>query len=112
MAPEILRGEVYEESADVYSYGMILWEMITGQIPYYGRSVAQITGIVGYFGDKLVPPQKCHKKLKKIINNCLLYEPERRPAFEDIVVYLEKAEKLPNMDTDNPFISNLKDFLN
>jgi serine/threonine protein kinase len=40
MAPEILRGEKYCESADVYSYGVILWEMITGDIPYMGRSVA------------------------------------------------------------------------
>lgn len=30
MAPEILRGEKYEESADVYSFGVILWEMMMG----------------------------------------------------------------------------------
>jgi len=40
MAPEILRGESYEESSDVYSFGVILWEMLTGLIPYEGRSFA------------------------------------------------------------------------
>ena len=40
MAPEILRGETYTESADVYSYGVILWEIITGEIPYMGKTVA------------------------------------------------------------------------
>jgi serine/threonine protein kinase len=40
MAPEILRGEKYEEAADVYSFGVILWEMMTGEIPYMGRSIA------------------------------------------------------------------------
>jgi serine/threonine protein kinase len=40
MAPEILRGEKYEESADVYSFGVIVWEMLTGEIPYMGRSIA------------------------------------------------------------------------
>ena len=74
MAPEILRGESYEESSDVYSFGVILWEMLTGLVPYEGRSFAQITGIVGYFGDKLTPPPKSNKHLKKIINNCLLFE--------------------------------------
>lgn len=53
MAPEILRGERYDEAADVYSFGVILWEMLTGEIPYMGRSIAQITGIVGYHKEKL-----------------------------------------------------------
>lgn len=53
MAPEILRGEKYEEAADVYSFGVILWEMLTGDIPFMGRSIAQITGMVGYHKEKL-----------------------------------------------------------
>lgn len=61
MAPEILRGEPYEEASDVYSFGVILWEMLTSQIPYEGRSFAQITGIVGYFGERLLPPPKGNK---------------------------------------------------
>jgi len=48
MAPEILRGEKYLEPSDVYSFGVILWEMLEGEIPYMGRSIAQITGVVGY----------------------------------------------------------------
>lgn len=40
MAPEILRGEKYLEAADVYSFGVILWEMLIGEIPYMGRSIA------------------------------------------------------------------------
>lgn len=112
MAPEILRGETYEESADVFSFGVILWEMLTGEVPFMNRSVAQILGIVGYFGEKLSPPHKANKQLKKIINNSLLFELERRPAFDDIVKYLEKVEKIPKFASGNPFVTNLKDFLN
>ena len=53
MAPEILRGECYQESADVYSFGVMVWEMLTGDIPYVGRSIAQITGLVGYHKEQL-----------------------------------------------------------
>ena len=49
MAPEILRGEKYTSAADVYSFGVILWEMLTLDIPFKGRSIAQITGMVGYY---------------------------------------------------------------
>lgn len=40
MAPETLRGEKYEEAADVYSFGVILWEMVTSKFPFKGRSVS------------------------------------------------------------------------
>ena len=38
MAPEIMRGEPYKEESDVYSFGMILWELLTGKIPYENLS--------------------------------------------------------------------------
>ena len=112
MAPEILRGEKYTESSDVYSFGVILWEMMTGDIPFMGRSIAQITGIVGYYGEKLKVPTQCNKNLRKIVNNCLLYEPERRPSFDHIIDYLEKKEKKPRNEEVSPIVTKLFDFLN
>lgn len=47
MAPEILKGEKYECYSDVYSFGILVWEMITGKIPYKDLSTAQIIGLVG-----------------------------------------------------------------
>ncbi len=48
MAPEILRMENYNESSDVYSYGIVLWEMLMNKVPYAGLSDMQIVGSVGY----------------------------------------------------------------
>jgi serine/threonine protein kinase len=56
MAPEILRGEKFRDGSDVYSFGIIVWEMVNGEIPYMGRTNSQITGIVGYCGEKLSVP--------------------------------------------------------
>ncbi len=111
MAPEILRGEKYLEAADVYSFGVIVWEMITGEIPYMGRSIAQITGVVGYHKEKLTVPARCHKNLRKIINNCLIYEPYRRPTFDHILEYIEKIERKPIQENSQPIINKLSDFL-
>jgi len=43
MAPEILRGDSNDEASDVYSFGMVLWELVTGEIPYHHLSVKLIT---------------------------------------------------------------------
>ena len=121
MSPEILRGERYDEASDVYSFGVIVWEMLTGEIPYVGRSVAQITGLVGYHKEQLFVPQDCYSpghrklstyaKLRKIVNNCLVYEPERRPSFENIVSYIQKIERKPQIEGPTPIINKLSDFL-
>jgi len=44
VAPEVLRGEQYDESADVYSYGIVLWEMLTRTLPYKGLDARAVIG--------------------------------------------------------------------
>ena len=99
MAPEILRGESYTEAADVYSFGVILWEVLTGQIPYKERSFAQITGSVGYHKETLTFPHpdgegrsSIYHKLKKVVNNCLRFDQAERPTYSHILDYLEKVD--------------------
>lgn len=46
MAPEVLRCEAVTEAADVYSYGVVLWEVITGQAPWENYNPMQVSGMV------------------------------------------------------------------
>lgn len=43
MAPEVLRSEPYGEKADVYSYGVVLWEMLTAQLPWADLNTMQVS---------------------------------------------------------------------
>lgn len=63
MAPEVLRGEEYSQAADVYSFGMILWEMVSRQVPFQGLTAVQVIGIVGYGRRKPRPPRGCPEPL-------------------------------------------------
>eukprot|EP00923_Selenidium_pygospionis_P040319 GHVN01069709.1.p1 GENE.GHVN01069709.1~~GHVN01069709.1.p1 ORF type:complete len:1202 (+),score=273.20 GHVN01069709.1:504-3608(+) len=56
MAPEVLRGEGFTMASDVYSFGMILWEMLTREIPYRGMPVVHIFAAVGYSSPPVALP--------------------------------------------------------
>ena len=53
MAPECFRSEEYTEKADVYSFGVILWELVTAGIPWSDLSQWSITYQVGMAGKRL-----------------------------------------------------------
>lgn len=54
MAPEVLRGEKYNKSCDVFSFGIVLWAMVTRQRPYVGIDNHHVIMRVG--NKKLRPP--------------------------------------------------------
>lgn len=100
MAPEILKGGVYEYSSDVYSFGMILWELLKQEIPYYGLNAYQIYNLV--VQDKRIVdiPIEGNEILIELIKKCLEYEPANRPTFKEIVAILDKPKNYnKNIDT-------------
>lgn len=93
MAPEVMRKEEYNEFADVYSYGMILWELVTRKVPYFKLRLNQIIGPVGY-GDKQVDiPTQGNEVLINLMKHCLKKDKKQRPTFDEIKNYLMKHQK-------------------
>jgi len=93
MAPEILRGEKYDESADVYSFGMILWELMSGEIPYCNMPISDIIATVGYDGKQVNLPTKGNPVILAIMKSCLELDIHARPTFKQIVGQLQQRNK-------------------
>jgi serine/threonine-protein kinase ULK/ATG1 len=46
MAPEVLKGEIYSNKADIWSLGVVLFEMIYGQCPFQSNSIANLIEVL------------------------------------------------------------------
>lgn len=86
MAPEVMRGECdYGAQVDVWSYGVVVWEMVTLRPPYAGYEETAI--IYGVGGQRLCLPIACSfpSCLAHLIESCLAWSPDKRPSFEQIL---------------------------
>jgi len=107
MAPEVLVSQNYDEKADVYSYGIILWEMLTGDIPYRGLRDIQVAMAVVNQNNRPKIPKNCPQNLSNFIRVCWSADPKKRPDFHTIVRALESgAISFPGTD-----ISQLKAYV-
>ncbi|MCD7447593.1 hypothetical protein HAX54_032211 [Datura stramonium] len=84
MAPEVLRNEPSTEKSDVFSFGVILWELMTESIPWKDLNPLRVVGVVGFMDGRLDIPQKLDPRVSAIILDCWQSIPELRPSFEDI----------------------------
>lgn len=85
MAPEILANQKYAEPADVYSYGIILWELLTRECPYEGMNSIQCAMAVLNRGAKPEIPAWCPARFASLISRCIDKEPNKRPSFQEIL---------------------------
>lgn len=86
MAPEVLiRGSHYTSKVDVYAYGVVLWEIFTGEVPYFGLDSAQIITKVVYEDLRPPMPDSLNSKMKDLIMSCWDRNPDVRPTFDEIV---------------------------
>eukprot|EP01132_Coremiostelium_polycephalum_P004728 gene4728-5902_t len=89
MSPELLMGEDYTEKVDVYAYGIILWELGTGELPYSGLDSVQLALAVTTKGLRPPIPHAWPQSLNQLIQSCWNQDPSKRPSFSQILNQLE-----------------------
>ncbi|KAJ9184426.1 hypothetical protein P3X46_004154 [Hevea brasiliensis] len=99
MAPEVLRDEPSNEKSDIYSFGVILWELATLQQPWSNLNPAQVVAAVGFKGKRLEIPRDLNHQVANIIEACWANEPWKRPSFTTIMESLRLLIKPPTPPT-------------
>jgi serine/threonine protein kinase len=90
MAPEVADCQPYNQKADVYSFGIILWELVANKKPYDGMNRDEFYSRVVHGGER--PPinnKKWPEDLIELMKSCWDTEIVKRPDFSDIVDVLD-----------------------
>jgi eukaryotic-like serine/threonine-protein kinase len=100
LAPERLRGAVATKSSDLYSIGIILYELLTGRLPFEGDLVATVAH--GHLNDRPVPPRRINDAvtpgLSAIVTRALEKSPQARiPDAEAFAAALRRETSRPAM---------------
>ncbi|XVF06254.1 hypothetical protein REPUB_Repub06bG0032000 [Reevesia pubescens] len=94
MAPEVLRNENSNEKCDVYSFGVILWELATLRLPWSGMNPMQVVGAVGFQNRRLDIPKELDPLVARIIWECWQTDPSLRPSFSQLTAALKPLQRL------------------
>ncbi|KAL4112399.1 hypothetical protein QTP88_016198 [Uroleucon formosanum] len=91
MAPEALFHRIYTNQSDVWSYGVLLWEIMTlGGTPY--PSVPNMEQLFNLLqsGHRMEKPSCCSLEIYMIMRDCWSYHPNERPMFDELVESLDQ----------------------
>uniref|UniRef100_A0A452SRS7 Tyrosine-protein kinase receptor n=1 Tax=Ursus americanus TaxID=9643 RepID=A0A452SRS7_URSAM len=89
MAPESLMDGIFTTQSDVWSFGILIWEILTlGHQPYPTHSNLDVLNYV-QTGGRLEPPRNCPDDLWNLLTQCWAQEPDQRPTFRKIQDQLE-----------------------
>ncbi|KAL2317454.1 hypothetical protein Fmac_031330 [Flemingia macrophylla] len=92
LAPEIIAGDPENVTetwmSNVYSFGMVIWEMVTGEAAYSSFSPVQAAVGIAACGLRPEIPKDCQQTLKYIMTKCWNNTPSKRPQFSEILAIL------------------------
>jgi eukaryotic-like serine/threonine-protein kinase len=97
MAPEQARGRALDRRADIWAFGVVLYEMLTGRQPFAGEGVSDLlAAVIKDEIDWAALPADLPRPLRHLLRHCLAKDPARRlSAIADARFYLEEIEAAP-----------------
>lgn len=102
MPPELLKGGVLTPAADVYSFAILMWELLTGVSPYGSKTHGEIVVVVVNRQARPPIPEFCSEGYAELMEDCWRHSHHERPGFPEIVDRLKdllEEEMANQLDT-------------
>ncbi|XP_044485196.1 serine/threonine/tyrosine-protein kinase HT1-like isoform X2 [Mangifera indica] len=104
MAPEMIKGKHHTKKVDVYSFGIVLWELLTALTPFDNMTPEQAAFAVCQKNARPPLPPTCPVAFRHLVNRCWSSNPDKRPHSDEIVSILESY--LASLEEDPEFLSS------
>ena len=88
---QVTRHEGYTKSADVFSYGMLLFELIAHEVPFADRPPLQAAVAIGLQDLRPPLPPETPPPIERLVKMCWARRPQSRPKFEEVIALLNEA---------------------
>jgi len=104
MAPEAMRQRLYNKKTDMWSYGAVLYEIMTRKMPFHQYDLVHVATSVSLHELSLIPEIKENASIYKystvlvrIMEKCMEFDPEKRPLFENVVQMFDEQNSNQNI---------------
>ena len=84
LSPEIIEGKPYDSKSDIWSLGVLLYEMMTFKMPFNANSLPMLSVKISR-GQYIPPPSTYTKDLRELVTKCLTVDPIKRPSIQEIL---------------------------
>merc|ERR1711964_23542 len=85
IAPEVIRRDKHTTRTDIWSLGVVIYNMVTGDIPFRDKDKFALLLQIGFGSLALNYPSDCPKVFRELIGSCLQVQPNERPTAKQLL---------------------------
>lgn len=107
-SPEQARGNYVDERSDIYSLGIVMYEMLTGKVPFDGDN--PVTVALKHINEEITPPRELEPSIPPALERCVMkatskFQTNRYASAEELIQDLDNISFVTNIAADSIFES-------